>query len=637
MVMQPRALKGLGLLLQRKIWWSIFVPNPLLIHHSNLMAGVVLETLNIRKLVIFGVVMLIVQTFFFLIGGLVSPSPNSSEQILMSRCVDYSKNINKWLYVRHFELNDSRTNCAKILPDGDLDEVAPAGVTASQLVFIAQFPHPRDGYHLTMTRWFQQILGVLMLDIKHKFGTETLKPDAKVIFDLRLGYRNHGDPKDVWHELARSIETRPLRCTPDPEAKKHVNHSHALNDGFYYECEILPLFTLASCHYDEYLLNLRIPEDANMSLSQSGAVLQDVWMVEIHQNGGFTKIWFALKTAVFPCTLLALWFFVSRVRELDRSMTVLEKTIAVLGSGITFLNCPVEWISLVWNSPFWIVLSDIRQGFFFALLVCFWLIFTGEHMMDRSEGAHRVYWPRLLLVAGSCTALCIFELAERGVQIRNPFYSIWSHPTAARLGIASIVIGAVCAFAYVSYLAFIVVQALFQILGKRRLLVHLPAEQSRYYRGVIHRFTALLCYTLLCAILTVAFFIFSRVTEDQWSWGERSVEYGSAFITGVYGMWNVYVVAVLCLYAPSHKFRSTAGRELYDRLVSSASSAPAGQNSESFVTGRLISKSDTVQLRPLDSTAVNERRGEPPGFHRSLQSAKHVTSGLGFLRKAVIE
>ncbi len=86
--------------------------------------------------------------------------------------------------------------------------------------------------------------------------------------------------------------------------------------------------------------------------------------------------------------------------------------------------------SLRYDVSFWLVLSDIRQGVFYATLACFWLVFTGEHLMDSPHG-HRGgtrfgisthYWPKLLLVGGCCAAMSIFELAERGVQLHNPFY-----------------------------------------------------------------------------------------------------------------------------------------------------------------------------------------------------------------------
>lgn len=114
--------------------------------------------------------------------------------------------------------------------------------------------------------------------------------NTEITFDLRLGYRNHDDPKHVWHELARSVEVRPLKCTLDREAKRHQGHAHALDEGFYYDCEVLPLFTLASCHHEEYLLNLRIPVDEKRKINVGVGSIQDVWMVEIHQNGGFTKV-----------------------------------------------------------------------------------------------------------------------------------------------------------------------------------------------------------------------------------------------------------------------------------------------------------------------------------------------------------
>ncbi|KAK4470126.1 hypothetical protein MN116_005710 [Schistosoma mekongi] len=618
------------------------------------MAGVVLETLNVWKLVTFGCLMLAVQICFFLIGGLIAPAPNTTDQILMSKCIDRSKDALKW----HFARPISNESCQEILPDGDIEEFVPPDVDANSIVFIAQFPHPRDGMDLRMTRWFQQVIGVLMLDIKQKYSKEL--ENTQITFDLRLGYRNHNDPKHVWHELARSVEVRPLKCSLDPEAKRHQGHSHPLDEGFYYDCEVLPLFTLASCHHEEYLLNLRIPVDEERRINVGIGSIQDVWMVEIHQNGGFTKVWFSLKTFSFPIVLLALIFFGHRVRELERPPNILEKTIFILGICLSILNCPVEWLSLKYNFSFWLILSDVRQGLFYATLVCFWLIFTGEHMMHESSenrrspkpsncfGLGELYWPRILLVASCCAALFIFELAERGVQIRNPFYSIWSHPVSAKMGLTSIVIGALCAFAYMIYLTVLIVKAFLQVLAKRRLLNNLPTEQRRYYSGIIYRFMVLLTYTILCAGLTVAFFIFNQVTEDQWKWGEKSVEYTSAFITGVYGMWNVYVVAVLCLYSPSHKFRSVAGQQLYNRLLIknpntnttttttvAAASATLQDSLVDHEFDMLNMQSETIQLVPKYS----EHNADLASTSLLTDDKKLylLTDGLKFLRKEAFE
>lgn len=80
-----------------------------------------------------------------------------------------------------------------------------------------------------------------------------------------------------------------MKCVIDPDANKHDGQLN-YGDDFYYQCDVLPLFSLPSCHHDEYLLNLRIPVDSKERINFGIGSIQDVWFVEIHQNGGFTKV-----------------------------------------------------------------------------------------------------------------------------------------------------------------------------------------------------------------------------------------------------------------------------------------------------------------------------------------------------------
>lgn len=120
-------------------------------------------------------------------------------------------------------------------------------------------------------------------------------------FDVRLGYRNDGDPPEAWKEIARSREMRPLFCSLDKNvASESVTAGRGSNEGSrFYDCEVMPLFTLGSCHHQNYLVNIRIPRDPDKGINHGIGLLQDVWMVEIHQNGGFTMV----SLTTFYCSL----------------------------------------------------------------------------------------------------------------------------------------------------------------------------------------------------------------------------------------------------------------------------------------------------------------------------------------------
>ena len=92
------------------------------------------------------------------------------------------------------------------------------------------------------------------------------------------------------------------------------------------------------------------------------------------------------------------------------------------------------------------------------------------------------------------------------------------------------------------------------ISAKRTVLPSMSSARRLHYEGVIYRFKFLMLATLLCAALTVIGFILGQVSEGRWKWDdELELEFTSAFFTGVYGMWNIYIFALIVLYAPSHK------------------------------------------------------------------------------------
>ncbi|CAM9789789.1 protein wntless homolog [Lampetra fluviatilis] len=538
--------------------------------------GAIIENMSSRKLLAVGAVVLLLQTMAFLVGGLISPNPTAAMRYLATKCVrERDSGPNSWLEPW------GPAACVKLR---DLDEATERRIEANRIVFSIHMPHPG----LEMNAWFQYLLVVLEFDIQY-WKHNPIVDKAEVTLEVKMGYKD--SHADNWTELARSVEHRRLDC----------QFSHTMtpdNEGRLYECEMLPLLELGSIGHKYYLVNMRLPTSEQRNINMGIGKILDINLTGIHQNGGFTQVWFAMKTFLTPLVLVTLVWFWRRLSQLARPPVLLEKMILALGVSMTMINLPLEWLSVGLNWTWMLLFGDIRQGLFYVVLLSFWIIFCGEHLMDQTQRNRLgVYWKQVGAIAFGSLSLFIFDMCERGVQLTNPFYSIWATETGSHLATAFIVLAGVCACLYFLFLTFMVYQVFRNIGGKRSFLPAMSRVRRLHYEGLIFRFKFLMLTTLGCAALTVIFFIISQVNEGHWKWGDRTVHVNAAFFTGVYGMWNMYVFSVMFLYAPSHKRYGDADRSEGDialahgeELTTATTALAGGSNTAPTEVYRLAGK-----------------------------------------------
>ncbi|KAL8178493.1 UNVERIFIED_CONTAM: hypothetical protein K2H54_049251 [Gekko kuhli] len=398
--------------------------------------------------------------------------------------------------------------------------------------------------------------------------------NAEITFNVSLGYRDN--MVSEWQPMAYAEETRKLKCAFNyPKTKE--------NEGSFYECDVLSFMEIGTVAHKFYLVNIRLPVHEKKGINVGIGDIRDIRLVGIHQNGGFTKVWFAMKTFLTPSIFIIMVWYWRRITMMTRAPVLLEKVIFALGISMTFINIPVEWFSIGFDWTWMLLFGDIRQGIFYAMLLSFWIIFCGEHMMDQNErNRFSSYWKQVGPIAVGSFCLFVFDMCERGVQLKNPFYSIWTTDVGTELAMAFIIVAGICLCLYFLFLCFMVFQVFRNIGGKQSSLPAMSKARRLHYEhqhqpspsdpvvvsgraraptipflmslsGLIFRFKFLMLITLACAAMTVIFFIVSQVTEGHWKWGGYTVELNSAFFTGIYGMWNLYVFALMFLYAPSHK------------------------------------------------------------------------------------
>ncbi|VVC30451.1 Hypothetical protein CINCED_3A005739 [Cinara cedri] len=493
--------------------------------------GVILENLSGKKLFVLVLVLFICQIGCFLLGGLLAPTPSTTDMVLASKCI-YNQS-NPWSYIR------GTGQCVTHELGSYTSEY---NLVANDIVFTFQIPTPRDGQTLDYSRWQQNMIGVLNFDIEYHTGT-TMDRNFVLTLDTKLGYRNIGDRDDDWHLYAASVEKRNLDCVATEKI-----------DGHNYQCSLVPLFELGSLFHDYYLINIKIPVDEQMGINIGLGHLKDVWLVVINQNGGFTYVWIHMKAIIFPIVVGILLWFWYRVYRLARKPVLLEQMLLIIGIILSCLNFPIESLSLYYDMPYMLILQDLRQGVFYAALLSFWLIFAGEHLMDSHQTSILTYWKHLSAVFIGCVALFAFEMSERGTQLKNPFYTIWATNTGTNLAMAFILLALLSGICYFVFLSFMIWRVFCNISIRRSALPAMSNARRLHYEGSIYRFKFLMLATILCAFVTMVEFVLGQVSEGHWRWNENSeINYGSAFLIGVYGMWNIYIFALIILYSPSHK------------------------------------------------------------------------------------
>ena len=479
------------------------------------MAGVILETLSNKQLMIFTLVLLGIQIMFFVIGGTLAPHPTSAMYHTAHACKDPDRGkAEQWfVYPEHCD---------------EIQDLSTANVSPEQIVFTVRIPHKG----LDMSRWHQFMVGVISFEI---IKDQPRGEHPIVTMDMRLAARDKYD--NSWKKIAKSTEQREHNCRED--------------EGGFLDCDDMPGFELGNVHYDNYLVNIRLPSAGGYN--EDFGRLKSLNVVEIHQNGGFTRMWFGLKTALAPILIAAVVWFKKRINRLSRKPYLLETTVFGLGVSIAVLDFPLEWFTLWVNMPFMLIISDLRQGIFYATLLSFWLIFAGEHVMDNTQrNSLKAYKKELVAIAIGTLSLLIFDLCERGIQLSNPFHSIWSNESGKKAAMAFLIFAAICACLYFLFFLLMMLKVFWHISGKRSEFSRMAAGRRVAYEGAFYRFKFLLAFTIICAALTIAFFIATNVNEAHWKFGEKkTVEVSSAFIAGIYGLWNIYVFAVLVLYAPS--------------------------------------------------------------------------------------
>lgn len=172
-----------------------------------------------------------------------------------------------------------------------------------------------------------------------------------------------------------------------------------------------------------------------------------------------------------------------------------------------------------------------------------------------------------LIVICSC-AMFIYDCIERGIQIAHPFWSIHDSPTGQRVSKAMPIVGAITGALYATYLLFLVAKVSLNLIRRQNQFV------GRLNReGLVFRFQLVLGLTIFSALFSLIAFNYSQFSDEPSKVYGYHFQVNAAMNTGLYVLWNLYVLSLLILYSPSHKLSLSTSNSESAQLIQSSSVA----------------------------------------------------------------
>lgn len=514
--------------------------------------GTVLENLSSKKFYVLLVSLFLILLTCFSIGAFISPHPAVVLNTLFTPCAVSAKGYEKGeLFYRHEKKTHLDKPCSPIeesqmrqSPDGtNKQELNLEGL---EIVFVAEIPRS-PAYILSP---FHQFI-IAIIDFQIQYLNSNQIGAKEIYLDVKLAARNDNDRN--WTLLWDKNIVRPLNCEFPIAAMENDDSAN----GYNYDCVPQSLFQLGSTYYEHYLVNVHINKKSTSKSSKIGN-LYAIMMPVIMQSPTYTKILFSIKSFFTPLVIFGIYWFWSRVYSTKRRMELMEKSIVFLGFTLLQLDFPIDWLSVFLHTPVILFLSDIRQGLFYIGLLSFWVIFTGEHLARKSDRnkLKRYKWELSAITLASASML-MFDLIERGAQIFDPFYTVWAASTGAyNAALVLIVAGATSGAIYCSFLFYLIFKVFQAMKEKKRQMERMSRNKHHIFEGVVFRFKFLMGATLVLASITIGFFVLVQVQESSIYFAmTQDYNVDAMFSIGVFAVWNIYAMAVMLLYAPSHRFK----------------------------------------------------------------------------------